>query len=432
MIRNVIVVGAGMAGLAAAQALHRPGLKVEVLERNKRVGGRVHSQAFHGRIIERGAQFPSTGYRHMPSLLAQAGLQAVRCSPWAAFERGGRWHRVHQNRPLTVWSGGLLGVAEAAKLAWGVGAALRQSGHIDPANYASFSALDDEDAGAWSNRVLGAAATSALFEPSVHGFYFHPLAGSSRALLQALLGFRNAQALAVPGGWAALPLAMAQGLVVRTGVEVSAVREIPGGVQVVANGECLHADAAVLAAPAPVGIALLEAQTPHERALLETRYAAAIHVALGFRSGWHLPSELHGVHGLLMGARSPVAAMVVEQARLPCAAPEVLTLMLGDASARRLMDTGDDEVLAEVLAWLRPRWPELHLGLVTHDVHRWPLAEPLSPPGRARAVANYRSAMTPTRRIILCGDYTGLPWTDGAVDSGLWAAERIKESLAEP
>ena len=96
MKKKVIVVGAGMAGLAAAQVLHRRGLDVSVLECESRVGGRVHIQAFHGRTIECGAQFPSTGYRHIPALLAEAGLSSVPCSPWAAFEREGCWHRVHR------------------------------------------------------------------------------------------------------------------------------------------------------------------------------------------------------------------------------------------------------------------------------------------------------------------------------------------------
>jgi oxygen-dependent protoporphyrinogen oxidase len=339
-------------------------------------------------------------------------------------------YRVHQNRPFTVWSGGLLSMRETAKLGWGAQAALQKSRHLAAADYGSFAALDDEEAWAWSSRTMGESATAAFFAPCVHGFYFHPLRGSSRALLQALLGFRSSQTLAVPGGWDALPRSMAQDLTVHVGVEVSSVRELGDGVQVDAHGEALHADAAILAVPAPQALAMLEAPTPQERRLLETRYAAAIHIALGFRPDWRLPDDLKGLHGLLWGAPSPVAAMVVEQGRLPAAGPEVLTVMLGDVAAREWMDRDDTAVVNEVLAWLRTRWPDLPAGLVASQVHRWPLAEPLSPPGRARAVLHYREATAPTRRVLLCGDYTGLPWTDGAAHSGQWAADRLKERLA--
>lgn len=430
MTRKVIVVGAGLAGLAAAQLLQRRGLQVSVLEREPRVGGRVYSQAFHGRTIECGAQFPSTGYRYVPALLDEAGLLAVLCPPWAAFEREGCWHRVHQNRPISLWSGGLLRASEFARMGWGVATTLRRSDVSEPASYASYAAVDSEDAKDWCTRVLGSAAAEMVFEPSVHGFYFHPLAGCSRALLQALLSFRNSQALAVPFGWDALPRSMAASLTVHTGSRVSAVIPRPGGVTVRVNDECLEADAAVIATPAPIGRDILHAPTVQEQALLSTCYAAAIHVALGFAQGWHPPEELRGVHGCLLGPDSPVAAMVVEQSRLPCPAPEVLTLMMGDAAARRLQVHSDSDVLLEVLAWLGARWPGIPGAVLSHRLHRWALAEPLSPPGRARAVQHYRSTFPRGRRVVVCGDGTALPWTDGAVESGLWAASRLLEEVS--
>ena len=419
-----------MAGLAAAQVLHRRGMDVSVLESASRVGGRVYSQEFHGRIIECGAQFASTGYLHIPRLLAEAGLASVPCSPWAAFEREGRWHRVHQNRPLTLWSGGLLGARQFAKMGYGVTRALQKTNGFAADSYASYGAVDDEDARDWCTRELGPAAAQYVFEPSVHGFYFHPLAGSSRALLHAIFAFHNAQALAVPLGWEALPRSMAQAIDVCTGAEVTAVQAVAGGVEVKVNGEYVHADAAVIATPAPIALGLLDSPTPREHDLMRTPYAAAVHVALGLAPGWQLPADMQGVHGFLLGPHAAVAAMVVEQSRLACAAPEVLTLMLGSAAAQRLASRGDPEILQEVLAWLGERWPGLPGSVVAHRVQRWPLAEPLSPPGRARAVQHYRASLPAGRRVFLCGDSTGLPWTDGAVETGLWAAARVILELA--
>jgi monoamine oxidase len=55
---RVIVIGAGFAGLAAAEALHADGLEVVVLEARDRVGGRVWSQTLpDGSVVERGAEF---------------------------------------------------------------------------------------------------------------------------------------------------------------------------------------------------------------------------------------------------------------------------------------------------------------------------------------------------------------------------------------
>jgi monoamine oxidase len=55
---RAIVVGAGFAGLAAADALQRAGVEVTVLEARDRVGGRVHSHTLeNGATVELGAEF---------------------------------------------------------------------------------------------------------------------------------------------------------------------------------------------------------------------------------------------------------------------------------------------------------------------------------------------------------------------------------------
>jgi monoamine oxidase len=55
---RVVVVGAGLAGLAAADALRRAGADVVVVEARDRVGGRVFSKRLcNGAVVEMGAEF---------------------------------------------------------------------------------------------------------------------------------------------------------------------------------------------------------------------------------------------------------------------------------------------------------------------------------------------------------------------------------------
>jgi monoamine oxidase len=75
---RIVVVGAGFAGLAAADALRADGFEVTVLEARDRVGGRVWSVPFAGAIVERGAEFILPQNTAVESLAARFDLPLVR------------------------------------------------------------------------------------------------------------------------------------------------------------------------------------------------------------------------------------------------------------------------------------------------------------------------------------------------------------------
>src|SRR6188472_4036420 len=73
---RVVVVGAGFAGLAAADALSAGGVDVTVLEARDRVGGRVWSRELpSGDVVELGAEFSLPGDRVIRELAARLGLE---------------------------------------------------------------------------------------------------------------------------------------------------------------------------------------------------------------------------------------------------------------------------------------------------------------------------------------------------------------------
>jgi monoamine oxidase len=74
-VPDVIVIGAGFAGLAAATELADRGVDVRVLEARDRVGGRVWSDRAGGAVIERGAEFVLDGYEVLREHAARFGLE---------------------------------------------------------------------------------------------------------------------------------------------------------------------------------------------------------------------------------------------------------------------------------------------------------------------------------------------------------------------
>ncbi|MDX3850101.1 NAD(P)/FAD-dependent oxidoreductase [Streptomyces sp. AK02-01A] len=76
---DVLVIGAGLAGLACATDLSRAGLSVRVLESSDAVGGRMRTDRHQGFLLDRGFQVFNTSY---PQVRRRLKLRALRLRPF--------------------------------------------------------------------------------------------------------------------------------------------------------------------------------------------------------------------------------------------------------------------------------------------------------------------------------------------------------------
>ena len=72
--RDVVIVGAGAAGLTAANELKKAGLSVAVLEARERVGGRLWTDTIEGAMLEIGGQWISPDQTALIETVADLGL----------------------------------------------------------------------------------------------------------------------------------------------------------------------------------------------------------------------------------------------------------------------------------------------------------------------------------------------------------------------
>jgi len=231
---DVIVVGAGMAGLACARALASSGRTPLVLERSHAIGGRVRTDAVDGFLLDHGFQVLPLSYPEAAAVLDYDRLELGSFERGAIIRAEGRFRRLADPRHAPVRSlrslaGGVVGVRDGAAVA----RLLRGS--------------RDETTAAEALRRAGVPRTTVerFFAPFLRGIFLEErLATSSRFLDFVLRSFSSGAAALPAAGMGAIPAQLAEGLDIRKGTGVATVG--PNAVSL-ESGEQLRADAVVVA-----------------------------------------------------------------------------------------------------------------------------------------------------------------------------------------
>src|SRR4051812_31284487 len=160
--RRIAVVGAGLAGLAAAFRLRRAGARVVVFEAADRPGGVIRSAGEGGWLAEEGAASLASPPPAVAALLDDAGLRGDICpaGPGARRRyvvRGGRPRELPASPPALL-----------ASSFFSAGARLRLMGEpFAPAAPAGA----DESVAAMVRRRLGPEVLAYAVDPFVNGIY---------------------------------------------------------------------------------------------------------------------------------------------------------------------------------------------------------------------------------------------------------------------
>jgi phytoene dehydrogenase-like protein len=101
---DVIIVGAGLAGLVCAQDLTRSGVECLVVEASDGIGGRVRTDSVDGFLLDRGFQILLSAYPQVRQRLDLDVLEMGYFEPGATIRRGSRFHDLSDplRRPLGI------------------------------------------------------------------------------------------------------------------------------------------------------------------------------------------------------------------------------------------------------------------------------------------------------------------------------------------
>ncbi|GGX06293.1 protoporphyrinogen oxidase [Streptomyces lomondensis] len=465
---QVVVVGAGIAGLAAAHRLLERGARVTVLEASGRVGGKLLPGEVAGARVDLGAESMLARRPEAVALARAVGL-ADRLQP-PATATASIWTR-GALRPMP--KGHVMGVPGTAAALSGV---LSDEGlaRIErDAELPRTEVGDDVAVGEYVAARLGREVVDRLVEPLLGGVYagdayrismrsaVPQLFQAARDHASLTEGVREIQAKAAAaqqtgpvfmglrGGVGTLPLAVAESVRARggeilTGTPVTELRRVappdpanatgPRAVwRVVAGERVLHADAVVLAVPAPVAARLLRTETPEAAAELDAvEYASMALVTLAYRRAETALPDGSGFLVPPVDGRTIKASTFASQ-KWGWITEESPDLVVLRTSVGRYGETEilrrDDAELVEVSRHDLKAATGLDAAPVATRVTRWDDGLPQYPVGHHARVARIREHVARLPGLAVCGapyDGVGIP---ACIASAYAAVDQIHGDL---
>jgi len=445
-IIDCIVVGAGAAGLTAAYRLRQAGLSVRVLEKEKRVGGRMKGGRWHDVSYDQGAQFLVEHGSPIIRLADELGIEAIPV--------------VYPGGPVAIFEGSTLKTADSIA---SFADYARMRGWAEPvaSEYESVKSimtawraiLEGEDEA--RSRMLhdsldrrsyksvmadvGAAVRDEFFAVIREVVSHDPdlVSGVQGVLSAAKVGV--VPYLCVPSGAHSIWIELADRIADRItlSAEVRSIRDQGDHVEIdyVENGvDCrLLARYCIVATTADQVLALVEGLPTSKRKALEAITYGPF-VTCNFLTSETEEQAWDRVASIQVNG-SDTFGLVVHQSYLARRAESIrgrgsaIWTLATEAAATRLFSLSDDRIAEETRAELLKIFPALDGKIDQILVTRWENGIPAMTVGGYSRLADLRVSVG---RVHFCGDYLGdsAPEINPAIETAEQAAAEIAKALS--
>lgn len=448
--RRIVVVGAGLSGLAAAWRLHLAGHPVQLLERRSSPGGRVASEWVDGFCLDASLESASTRDRHLMAWITELDL-ADRILPLRPVQLT----QLYRGRVTGIDPRRLGGVAaipgitrrDAFKLLRWRRLFARYRPLLDPTAPERAADLDYRSAADFARLYFGESGFERWISPeasSVYGGDPSQLSRVATLLHWARVGLgqeRTAIAGIVRSGLQTLVQEAASRLDVRTGVEVTRVDENAGGGLSLECGTrdgrkgVLEADAVVLSTDASTAVRLAGAMLqPAERdTLLGMKYGPALTLSVAVsRPLSGLPELVRVPHCEQHVVDVALVEPGIAEGRAPVGS-SLVTLRAGDRFAEANAGAADEVVEKGLLDGLVRICPDAKGHVRETRLTRRSAAAPRFEVGAYRALARFARVQVDRRSLgrslYFAGDQFIGPDAESQTISGFRAARDLLADL---
>jgi oxygen-dependent protoporphyrinogen oxidase len=437
--KRIVVVGAGIAGLTAAYFLKQGGHDPIVLEKSDRVGGRMITDVVNGFTIDCGAQFLMTSYPILMDLVNKLGMSSncIETSPFLATVRNGKIRKTRATDVLSPLKSGLLSPSGWLRFVWRSCQLIPKIKSLSLNDFTAWSHYDDIDAEVWSNSYFGQETTDYMMEPPIDAMFYLSLGETSRALpimVTNMFMYLKEKTKALIGGIGTLPAALASQLDVRLNTPVRAMSIGKTGVELDVGVEPIIADRVILATTASVSRSLYKEPEAIERDLLATPYSTTLVIAVAVKDSFRIDPKIAEIYGIMIPKkeRGVISAITIEESkfRRRFANGKLLLVFLSGKAGSEMTKWDEDAILPVVLKEMEKYFAGVSRGILFTKLYRWNEASAKCPPGRSRNVDQYRKSFSGSTKVFLAGDYMGMPWTEGAAETGRWVARSLMKNLA--
>jgi protoporphyrinogen/coproporphyrinogen III oxidase len=435
-VTSVVVVGAGLSGLAAGYRLHQGGATVTVLESATGPGGRVQTERHGEYIIDTGPDALTAGYASYLGLVEDLGLgdRLVDTSAIIGLVRHGRLIDLDPAKVLRLPFTRALSMLAKLRLAAGFIRLRKAIGGVDSYDMGRSAALDDPDVSAsdFALRHFGREVTEYLIDPMMRLTTGTGAREASCVNVLGALGAWSSGLRSLRGGLATVTDELASRLDVRYGATVTRVDETESGVNVSytdSNGtHDVSAGTCVISAMYHRAVEMWPPLLTASPAFGDkVRNVKLISVSLGYR----VPTTSRAYTVLVPTVEEPEALLIfLQHNKSADRAPRghsLVTIYTDTAVTDRFLDYTDAQLETWAAGVVERLCPELAGNRDLSVVTRWQYAGYLADPGFWRRNSALRDSLPTRGPVQVAGDLFGAGSMESAARWGEHAARRILE-----